>query len=455
MRTAPQFEPRAILALLLLTAFVGCGVADLSEVEDSDLQTSPIRLAMRHNALTPLGRGIDHLAYPSDFEEATDRIELTLLGWEWDDEWVADLVDRNEGALWFFARLPIMPRFKVHVDSTFMEATTLARWLMLSRVRALEIRMHALEGDPVRALDELIELAHFGVRVRGVEGGRVVYHLMGTSLIRVALTTFKRVLIDAPLSRERAAELIAGLEELRVDRDAWSGVLSGEYQWRKAILEESIAAREEAPGSEVSRDPFAREVIDSLVSLLPHGYTLQRNRTLERLAGHFRNHREFAGRPCLASDPHRAPAARLTGGVPDPMTFERNALGRYWADFTGLTIAVHHDTMCVSESFLSAVITMVALRAYQTENGEMPETLGALVPDYIGAVPIDYFGADPLRYSKDKHRLYSVGSDFEDAGGVWKPDERCTAELAWPIPFAAAGYPARPPERITCAAPRS
>ncbi|MFN0125536.1 MAG: hypothetical protein ACKV19_02490 [Verrucomicrobiales bacterium] len=55
-----------------------------------------------------------------------------------------------------------------------------------------------------------------------------------------------------------------------------------------------------------------------------------------------------------------------------------------------------------------------------------PESLDALVPDYLPAIPIDFDGR-PIRYAAapatGRYRLWSVGSDGQDDGGVEKAAE--------------------------------
>jgi hypothetical protein len=57
----------------------------------------------------------------------------------------------------------------------------------------------------------------------------------------------------------------------------------------------------------------------------------------------------------------------------------------------------------------------VALAAYRTEHGALPETLAALVPDYLSAVPLDPFTAHPLQYWRigRRHCQVTFGRDSE------------------------------------------
>ncbi|GMU84305.1 MAG: hypothetical protein AMXMBFR47_41750 [Planctomycetota bacterium] len=66
--------------------------------------------------------------------------------------------------------------------------------------------------------------------------------------------------------------------------------------------------------------------------------------------------------------------------------------------------------------------TALAIRLFQVDHGRRPEHLAELIPDYLPAVPIDPFRSDsgPIGYrlEKGRSRLYSVGSDGKDDGGV-------------------------------------
>jgi hypothetical protein len=69
---------------------------------------------------------------------------------------------------------------------------------------------------------------------------------------------------------------------------------------------------------------------------------------------------------------------------------------------------------------------MLVLRAYEVENGEMPDTLDTLAPDFVDEVPVDPFTEEPFIYEPDGDppRLLSVGPDQKpDGEGKEKPDD--------------------------------
>ncbi len=71
--------------------------------------------------------------------------------------------------------------------------------------------------------------------------------------------------------------------------------------------------------------------------------------------------------------------------------------------------------------------TALAMRMYELDRGERPESLDQLVPDYLPAVPDDPFfdGKRPISYAPyaDKSVLYSVWLDGTDDGGKYSAYE--------------------------------
>lgn len=77
--------------------------------------------------------------------------------------------------------------------------------------------------------------------------------------------------------------------------------------------------------------------------------------------------------------------------------------------------------------------TALAIRLFQIDHGRRPERLDELVPDYLPTVPIDPFRSDagPIGYrlEKGRSRLYSIGDDGKDDGGVRVAPGKYRAEI--------------------------
>lgn len=87
---------------------------------------------------------------------------------------------------------------------------------------------------------------------------------------------------------------------------------------------------------------------------------------------------------------------------------------------------------------LATTRAALALAGYANEhNGALPDQLDALVPTYIDAVPLDPIDNQPLRYDPAARKVWSIGTNCVDDGGVGNPDnpdERHPKDIVIKIP---------------------
>ena len=87
----------------------------------------------------------------------------------------------------------------------------------------------------------------------------------------------------------------------------------------------------------------------------------------------------------------------------------------------------YHKTKAQTE----ALIAVLAILRYKNDSGQFPESLDKLVSaGYLKAIPQDPYSNSPLIYkpTETNFKLYSVGPDFKDDGGVIKLDI-----IYWPV----------------------
>jgi hypothetical protein len=85
---------------------------------------------------------------------------------------------------------------------------------------------------------------------------------------------------------------------------------------------------------------------------------------------------------------------------------------------TGLGSSFHRAI--VAETSRRVVITAIALKRFQLQNGIFPEKLSELTPEFLSSVPLDPIDGKPLRYKKNSDGtflLYSIGDNDVDDGG--------------------------------------
>jgi hypothetical protein len=80
------------------------------------------------------------------------------------------------------------------------------------------------------------------------------------------------------------------------------------------------------------------------------------------------------------------------------------------------------------------LLVELAIRAFEKEQGRLPNAAAELVPDYLPAVPQDPFSDGPLRYLKTEsdYVLYSIGPNGVDDGGRIAEGERPWLRLDLP-----------------------
>ena len=140
-------------------------------------------------------------------------------------------------------------------------------------------------------------------------------------------------------------------------------------------------------------------------------YSFKPNRTLNIFAGKTRMALKQSGRPFAARLPIRHEinseiTAVLGGNMEGPYLLYGEVPN---IDYRGHAILI---------SRYDIVRTTAALRSFHADKGELPESLGDLVPQYLDKVPRDHFDGKPLRYSKSEAKVWCVGKDLIDEGGI-------------------------------------
>lgn len=97
---------------------------------------------------------------------------------------------------------------------------------------------------------------------------------------------------------------------------------------------------------------------------------------------------------------------------------------------TALTLQCQQDMLGIA----------CALELYRRANGDLPASLGALVPEYIAKLHDDPVSGEAYRYERveeKNYRLWAVGMDGLDDGGIYDSEERYSdqADIVWPLSY--------------------
>ncbi|MDX9981334.1 MAG: hypothetical protein RBU25_15015 [Lentisphaeria bacterium] len=140
---------------------------------------------------------------------------------------------------------------------------------------------------------------------------------------------------------------------------------------------------------------------------------------------------------------------RLSRWKHDPISLlfrTRDPLGQILASDITSSLDMVYLRAARRDAILRGMALFLAVRAYETEHGEPPETLDALVPDYLPRIPEDPFDGQPFRYLRrnvpglppEAWAVYGIGENFIDEGGtahgagVFTPEHGMNPDYVWP-----------------------
>ncbi len=404
-------------AVLLLNIFGG---RDIPPVDDSDLRVAELGLPEDQNAYYPFRDALKAMYLPDD---KRDLVMDIAMGEDWDPDLVKDLVERNQMVFEHFKKALNYKYFQVpttdssHLD-TQHEVDFLDRAIMLSALVGVKTHYLFTQGRQKEALDLAVDLLRFGVLVENSpwteEMGNILPFALMLTLKKRGVLAIKREVPDLTLPINEIKQYIRLLD---------LGTMRGETVARVVKMGYIGMVRET---SDVSTKLFASDedyqgVCGDLIGVL-RGilcdvarlcYFYKPNETRKIFADYVRRFADAVGvkyysevKVPTADEvmPKCLPGENLIGRL---MVYRRTSrpIVNYILPFSGNFLVVGTQTL-------------LALKCYVMEHGELPESLTSLVPEYLSEVPKDPFDGKPLRYSPDKRVVYSVGMDLKDSGGA-------------------------------------
>jgi len=424
---------------LLATVWVATHLRDLPEVNDADLRTIH-KVAGDVDAAPDLYRAESLLHIEKGKEES---LWDWAKGKRWDESGVTDLLSENAAALEALTAadgkpgLAIPPERVWRVPSVqsanepVIQDTT--AWRNLTCLRVLRALRLQRQGRAQAALAELLATARLGYVIEGAANGSLMHYMSGAAIKARALSRLIEVAASSELSREAFLALAAGVATLDANERGFADAWAGEYRVQLGFLEE-ISASMRAHAGPKSLLPFLikRHFARALGTLLPVEYLYQPHRSAALWADFYRPLRRSAGQTYLAytrEATHENKLELLLRLVAGP-----NAVGlAYW--HIGIPSREGFVARKCGENVRAAATSAIlSLLAYEHEHGSLPDRLDELLPGELSQVPIDNFDGAPLRYSRERRRLWSVGTELRDDGGS---DDGVTPDMkqpTFPIP---------------------
>jgi hypothetical protein len=405
--------------VLVAALWVFTHLRDVPEVADADLRTIHA-VASDADAAPDLYRA-DSLLHIEESQK--ENLSQWAKGKSWDDAGVTTLLAENAAALEALTAADGKPGFAVPPEHAarspssldpVLEDTLAWMWLKdLRLLRALRLQRH---GQTRAALAEILATARLGYVIQGAANGSLTHYLTGRGIRIGAFERLIEIAASSKLPRETLLALSAEVATLDANDRGFADALAGEYRVDLGFLEEvSVSSRAPDKGAKnllsvLVGDRSAR----ALGTVLPVEYLYQPRRSAALWAGSYRSLQRSIGQTYLVYS--RESHDMNTLELHLRLVLGPNAVGlalwhenALWNDFVAWK--------CGENVRAAATSTILALLAYEHEHGSLPDRLDELVPGELSQVPIDDFDGAPLRYSRERRRLWSVGTELRDEGG--------------------------------------
>jgi len=389
-----------LFGVLLFAAMSGFFSGDApSPPAEAAFVIPSLNLADEENAYCLIRAAAASVRWPGAVEET---IQGLAEGAAWDMTIAEELIAANGPAFVTLEHAFSLPHGEYKARSSAADETMpdVSECIRLPSLYKIRSRVRLERGDERGAIEDARRIVRLGSALQKSKGPLLSY-IIGTAIRDnglVLLATLLRETALPPTVLKREAQ------ELERCADGGQGLADAfrrEYLEVVAALDQELSFRQ----SPVFKPNKTRSICAKAFRTVVH------DATLPMVAAEWRESAQFF----VPEEPD--------GFLQAAKRFLRgNAVGEMALQMTMPNLERPIEVKYFSETKLSLTRTLLALKCYHLEHGELPETLDALVPEYLDAVPLDDFDGKPIRYSREKKIVYSIGRDLIDSGGA--PEER-------------------------------
>lgn len=393
-----------------LPYILGLFYRDIEIVDDAELALKTVPVVQEENAHFDLRTLPDVPVGQGDYYGA-DELQELLAGEKWNEELATQILSDNQEVLTIMEAASGRPAYQEPALSDpaaigyQMELVSVGNWRTGGDIVLLQALNEARSGNIPGALNSIRWVEGIVEKVN-VSQLSVVHYLAGLHLRTKVLQTLETILTEVPLSQAEANQLRALLSVEYGDEVALTTVIQGEYAVQKSVVDGIQRGDAELLGQREG-------------DLVPKtSFYFQPNRTKQLFAELAKQQIAMVTRSCqssfLESSPERLMPENLLLLYVTP-----NASGIVMHDVVAGAIGASLKTkVCELEAREALLDAALAIAVYQNETKETLPNLAALIPDYLEAIPQDPFSGRDIIFAPEISRLYSVGENKRDDGGV-------------------------------------
>ena len=396
-----------LAALLVLHTVFG---RDIQPADVSDLKVVRYELADEDNAFTYLSQITNIYSGTNRLYELIDQLEEE----EWDEDYVADILASNSSAFALIEQGLSCERFQVpEIEGFYAPISYLGDQRAVGRLIDLKAGWLLRRGKEDKAFETAIQGIRLGSLMQD-RGGAMINYLVAIAVKGIGQARIVGIIKQGGLSSRDMRKYASVLKDYESGDPGFENSFRVEYVFGASAVDSLVVGED---GTEL----FGAGVMKKLARR--SSYVFQANRTKKRIADVCRQMTTNAQLPYAEIEwpPHLWDEERGTLRRARRL-LKPNAVGKIIFDMMQPAYNSYVERKCRCELHTKSIRLILALKAYERDEDELPETLDELVPKYLDAVPTDPYDGKPNRYSAERKLIYSVGRDGEDSDGTLDPD---------------------------------
>lgn len=421
---------------------------DIPPPDDSDLRLSKIEIPDSQNAyfdLIKLTEGADDISKAKSivseiFDEKSlgagflsgEAYKLSYLN---DQKFIDGILSKNVVALKYLDDAAEKPYYQDPITADpnnfgpNMPLRPLNSYRSVARVGAIKAAYLAKTGKSQESLDELMKIIEIGSKMQKSQGTLINY-LTGLGIKSLGLEMARHIVQSYNIPAELLISYSKKLTEFTNSETTPANAFMLQYSTDIAAVDITSSINEAYDNNE------------GLKYLTKNNFYFKPNETKTLFADLTRA--QIKDINCLNQTEETQHLLNKKGIIPNndnqlifyaKLFFTENAVGKLVFSVAGVSLRTITDRACNENLSVSALQTLMAIKAYKIQKGDDPPTLASLIPDYLAEMPKDPYDDLSLKYSKDKKIIYSVGPDKKDSGGSDGDDWTKMPDLTFKFDF--------------------
>jgi hypothetical protein len=418
-----------IVIFISLPSILNLFTKDIDPIDDSDLSLQIISIPDKDNAYFDLIKIKDVIYEPEGrSKDIADMVDQKM----WDEELAEEIVSRNQEAFEYFSKASHKPKYQnpVLADPKNINPNivfpSLNSWRRMAQFSSIRTSYLSKQGKDKEAIHEALNSVYIGQKMQESQVSFLGY-LVAISIKETGLENMQRAITSSNLSTEELKKYAKDMNQFYKNEDGFTIIFKGEYYMQSLIIDALVNGNTEILES------YTEEQSQDISQRLKNNYYFKPNKTKAIFAEYARKNIKNANEFC--NNIQNIDIQMLASSSYLELYLTENSIGKILHDVIATSLSSVNIKKCEEDSLVSATQVLIAIKAYQNDNGDYPDSLEQLVPDYLSSVPLDYFDGSSLRYSKEDKILYSIGEDLKDDGGSIGDDWKKMPDPTFKINF--------------------